>query len=111
MFKTRVLLVTVVAALALSTGTASALTLSDPVPLPKSLPGDNQMQGGEPSLAFDPTGDGHLYSVAPGGNDKGINFWGSADNGNSWQYVRTIGAQSPPGGEDSDVDVGIDHKV
>ena len=90
---------------------SAALTLSDPVPLPKSLPGKDQMQGGEPSLSFDPSGDGHLYSVAPGGSPNGINFWGSADNGNTWQYVRTIGANSPPGGGDSDVEVGIDHKV
>ena len=67
------------------------------------------MQGGEPSLAFDPSGDGHLYSVAPGGADKGVNFWGSADNGATWQYVRTIGSNA--GGGDSDIEVGIDHKV
>jgi hypothetical protein len=103
-------LVTVVAGLSISTATASAdLTFGTPAPLPKSLPQDHQMQGGEPSLAFDPSGDGHLYSVAPGGEDKGINFWASPDGGNSWQYVRTIGSSA--GGGDSDVEVGIDHKV
>jgi hypothetical protein len=92
------------------TASASAdLTFGTPAPLPKSLPQDHQMQGGEPSLAFDPNGDGHLYSVAPGGEDKGINFWASPDGGNSWQYVRTIGSSA--GGGDSDVEVGIDHKV
>ena len=111
MFKTRHLLVAVVALAALPTSAAMALTVSDPVPLPKSLPGSGQMQGGEPSLAFDPTGDGHLYSVTPGGSDKGVNFWASSDGGNSWQYVKTIGAATPVGGGDSDVDVGIDHKV
>ena len=92
------------------TASASAdLTFGTPAPLPKSLPQDHQMQGGEPSLAFDPNGDGHLYSVAPGGEDKGVNFWASPDGGNSWQYVRTIGSSA--GGGDSDVEVGIDHKV
>src|SRR3954454_3849522 len=109
MSKTRFLLVAVVAALAIPTSTATALTLSDPAALPKSLPGDGQMQGGEPSLAFDPTGDGHLYSVAPGGSDKGVNFWASPDRGNTWQYVRTIGSSA--GGGDADVEVGIEHKV
>src|SRR4051794_19522701 len=106
----RVLLVAVVAGALLPTSSAlGALTFSEPAPLPDSLPGDNQMQGGEPSLAFDPSGDGHLYSVAPGGKDKGVNFWASPDGGNSWQYFRTIG--SSVGGGDSDVEVGIDHKV
>jgi hypothetical protein len=92
------------------TGVASAaLTFSDPAALPKSLPQDHQMQGGEPSMAFDPSGDGHLYAVAPGGEDKGVNFWASPDGGNSWNYVRTIGSSA--GGGDSDIEVGIDHKV
>src|SRR6478609_6731132 len=103
-------LVTVVAVVLIPTASASAdLMFGTPAPLPKSLPQDHQMQGGEPSLAFDPSGDGHLYSVAPGGEDKGINFWASPDGGNSWQYVRTIGSSA--GGGDSDVEVGIDHKV
>src|SRR4051794_39295498 len=102
--------VTVVAFLLLLTAPASAaLTFSDPAALPKSLPGTGQMQGGEPSIAFDPSGDGHLYSVAPGGEDKGVNFWASPDGGNTWNYVRTIGSSA--GGGDSDVEVGIDHKV
>jgi hypothetical protein len=87
----------------------AALTMSDPAALPKSLPGTGQMQGGEPSLAFDPGGNGHLYSVAPGGADKGVNFWASPDGGNTWNYVRTIGSSA--GGGDSDVEVGIDHKA
>jgi hypothetical protein len=110
MSRFRCLLVTVVAFALIPTGTAAAaLTFSDPAPLPKSLPQAHQMQGGEPSLAFDPSGDGHLYSVAPGGEDKGINFWASPDGGNTWNYVRTIGSSA--GGGDSDVEVGIDHKV
>src|SRR3954453_12217233 len=110
MSRFRCVLVTVVVCVLVPTSAASAaLTFSGPAPLPKSLPGDHQMQGGEPSMAFDPTGDGHLYAVAPGGEDKGVNFWASADRGNTWQYVRTIG--SNVGGGDSDVEVGIDHKV
>src|SRR4051794_15019428 len=99
----------VAGAMLVLTSSASALTLSDPAALPKSLPQEHQMQGGEPSMAFDPTGDGHLYSVAPGGEDKGVNFWASPDGGNTWNYVRTIGSSA--GGGDSDVEVGIDHKV
>jgi hypothetical protein len=110
MSRCRCLLVTVVAFVLVPTAAASAaLTFGDPVPLPKSLPEAHQMQGGEPSLAFDPTGDGHLYSVAPGGEDKGINFWASPGGGDSWNYVRTIGSSA--GGGDSDVEVGFDHKV
>jgi hypothetical protein len=113
MSKTRVVFVAVVALLALPTASASALKLSDPVALPNSLPGPNQMAGGEPSLAFDPTGDGHLYSVAPNGgasdNGTGVNFWASADGGNNWYLAKAVGSEA--GGGDSDVDVGLDHKV
>src|SRR3954464_5677432 len=110
MSRFRCVLLTVVVCVLVPTSAASAaLTFSGPAPLPKSLPGDHQMQGGEPSLAFDPTGDGHLYAVAPGGEDKGVNFWASADGGNFWNYFRTIGSSA--GGGDSDVEVGIDHKV
>jgi hypothetical protein len=110
----RVVSVIVALLFVIPTATASAaLNLSDPVPLPNSLPGPNQMAGGEPSLAFDPTGDGHLYSVAPNGgssdNGTGVNFWASADDGNSWYLAKAVG--SGAGGEDSDVDAGIDHKV
>src|SRR3954451_19240128 len=110
MSRFRCVLVTVVVCVLVPTSAASAaLTFSDPAALPKSLPQDHQMQGGEPSLAFDPTGDGHLYAVAPGGEDKGVNFWASADGGNFWKYFRTIGSSA--GGGDSDVEGGIDHKV
>src|SRR3954453_4871230 len=110
MSRFRCVLVTVVVCVLVPTSAASAaLTFSDPAALPKSLPQDHQMQGGEPSLAFDPAGDGHLYAVAPGGEDKGVNFWASADGGNSWNYVRTIGSSA--GGGDSDGEGGIDPKV
>src|SRR3954466_8297015 len=110
MSRFRCVLVTVVVCVLLPTAAASAaLTFSDPAALPKSLPQKHQMQGGEPSMAFDPPADGHLYAVAPGGEDKGVNFWASPDGGNTWKYVRTIGSSA--GGGDSDVEVGIDHKV
>lgn len=111
MTRTTLLLTVLALTLALLTGTAYAsLSFTDPAPLPRSLPGDNQLQGGEPSLAFDPAGDGHFYAVAPGGDgSNGVSFWGSADDGLHWPYVRAIGSQA--GGGDSDVDVGIDHTV
>src|SRR3954466_14532325 len=104
-----VVVVVVTALLVLTSAASAALTLSDPAALPQSLPQAHQMQGGEPSMAFDPTGDGHLYAVAPGGEDQGVNFWASPNGGNTWQFVHTIGSNA--GGGDSDVEVGIDHKV
>ena len=103
--RTRLLLAVLAVALTASTGTAwAAFNFTDPVALPKSLPdakGNTEMQGGEPSLAFDPSGDGHLYSVAPGGQGPGgVNFWGSADNGVTWSYIG-----SPPG-FDAQTDLG-----
>ena len=110
MRRTLVGLAVLAAAFAASTATASAVGFSDPAALPQSLPGDNQLQGGEPSLAFDASGDGHLYAVAPGGKDgKGVGFWPSADNGATWHDVRAIGSFA--GGFDSDVDVLPDHTV
>jgi hypothetical protein len=106
--------VTTVAALAAAlTGAAAAqaaFNFSDPVALPKSLPGDDQFQGGEPSMAFDPAGDGHLYAVAPGSDgSNGVGFWASPDNGAAWPIAKPIGSLA--GGFDSDIEVGIDHTV
>src|SRR3954463_6003256 len=110
MSRFRCVLVTVVVCVLVPTSAASAaLTFSDPAALPKSLPQAHQMQGGEPSMAFDPTGDGHLYAVAPGGEDKGGQWWASPQGGNTPRYVRTIGSSA--GGGDSDVEGHIDHKV
>lgn len=107
------LLALVVALVAIPTSTAGALTVSDPAALPKSLPGKGQLSGGEPSLAFDPTGNGYLYSVAPNGgasdNGTGVNFWASPDGGNSWTQAKSVGSSA--GGGDSDVEVGNDHKI
>jgi hypothetical protein len=106
-----VLVLALLAIAASSPGTAqAALGFTDPAALPKSLPGTGQLPGGEPSLAFDPTGDGHFYAVAPGGDGTlGVGFWGSADGGLTWPYVRAVG--SAAGGGDSDVEAGIDHTV
>src|SRR5436853_2548339 len=111
MTRTLLLVFLVAGALAAVTGTAQAgLSFTGPAALPKSLPGKGQLQGGEPSLAYDPSGDGHVYSVAPGGDgSNGVSFWGSSDGGLTFPYARAIGSQA--GGGDSDVDVGIDHTV
>lgn len=93
-----------------TSGANAAIGFTDPAALPRSLPGDKQLPGWEPSLAFDPTGDGHFYAVAPGGEDgKGAAFWGSADDGLTWPFVRAVGSQA--GGLDSDVEAGIDHTI
>jgi hypothetical protein len=77
--------------------------------------------GGEPSLAFDPSGNGSVYVVAPqgiptganlllgGAVTKGIGFWASHDHGRSFPVTSNIG--SALGGGDSDVDVAPDHSV
>lgn len=77
--------------------------------------------GGEPSAAFDPSGNGSVYVVAPqgiptglntltgGAATKGIGFWASHDHGRSFPINSNIG--SGLGGGDSDVDVAADHSV
>lgn len=87
--------------------------------LPKSVPGEQPFyDGGEPSLSFDPTGDGHVYIAAPqglpsaldSGDEKvGVAFWGSDDGGRTWPVALRTGVGT--GGGDSDVEVGIDHSV
>ena len=77
------------AALLLAAAGASAARLSFSVPaqLPHGDPhGTPYLAGGEPSLAFDPAGDGHVYVTAPqgipaavggvlGGNSQGVAYW------------------------------------
>lgn len=84
--------------------------------------------GGEPSMAFDPSGNGAVYVAAPqsiptGLNpvlgatgifsaapaDKGIGFWASYDHGRTFPVSSNVG--SAVGGGDSDVDVAKDHTV
>ena len=79
--------------------------------------------GGEPSIAFDPSGDGHVYVTAPqfiptavdhalgAGPDSatGAAAWASADHGLSWPFAVNTGAAN--GGGDTDVEIGDDHSV
>lgn len=79
--------------------------------------------GGEPSIAFDPSGDGHVYVSAPQfiptavdnalgvGPDSstGAAAWASSDHGVSWPFAVNTGAAN--GGGDTDVEVGDDHSV
>jgi len=83
---------------------------SAPQALPGSLPSNDQFQGGEPSVAFDGSGNGHVYAVAPGADgSNGVGFWRSDDHGLTWHAAQAIG--SGLGGGDSDVEVGNDHTV
>lgn len=77
--------------------------------------------GGEPSVSFDPAGNGSVYIVAPqgipaglnyalgGAATKGIGFWASHDGGKSFPITSNIA--SSVGGGDSDVEVAKDHSV
>ncbi len=108
-----VLLATIVATLAF-TASAQALEFTSPQQLPK-------WAGGEPSLTFDPSGNGDTYVTAPQGipsaagaaigaaATKGVGFWGSHDGGVSFPEVLNTGSGS--GGGDSDVEVGADGTV
>src|SRR4051795_3456335 len=101
---------------ALSFGPANQLSHGDP----KAHP---YWSGGEPSLAFDPNGDGHVYVSAPqfiptgvdnalGAGpdaDVGVGTWASADGGASFPISVLTGAKN--GGGDSDVEVLQDHTV
>src|SRR5690242_5472911 len=101
-------LLAALAALAFAPATLAAdVQFSKPLQLPKSKP-DGPLAGGEPSVAFDPTGDGHVYADAPGG-PSGVSFWASDDGGNSWPVAKAIGSSA--GGGDTDVEVGVDHTV
>jgi hypothetical protein len=72
-------------------------------------PPKGDLQGGEPSVAFDRDGR-HVYVVAPGGGENGgVGFWRSRDGGRRFSHGRSLGSLF--GGGDSDVDVGPDHTV
>ena len=78
-----------------------------PLKLPQSKP-EGPLAGGEPSVAYDPTGDGHVYADAPGG-PQGVSFWASRDGGDTWPIAKPLGSQA--GGGDTDVEVGGDHTI
>ena len=83
-------------------------SFTHPVKLLNSPP-KGELQGGEPSVAFDPDGR-WVYVVAPGGGENGgVGFWRSPDRGRSFPRGRSLG--SLVGGGDADVDVGPDHTV
>src|SRR3954447_8210031 len=101
-------------ALALAATTASALEYTTPKQL-------QQFAGGEPSLTYDPNGNGNVFVTAPqgvpsaagavisGGPLKGVGFWGSHDGGLNFPEVLNTG--SGTGGGDSDVEVANDGTV
>lgn len=89
---------------AYSAARPNAATFAKPIELP-------EFDGGEPSLAIDPSGNGGVYVTAPQGlgGGKGIGFWGSNDHGRTFRLRSRIG--SSVGGGDSDVEVGKDGTV
>src|SRR3954452_1777080 len=123
----RALLSLGLAALLVAAGADSALAdglqVGAPPLLPPGTPNKpDYLSGGEPSIAFDPNGDGHLYVTAPefvpaalnttfGITDgrKGVAYWASDNGGASWPRVGLTGTQN--GGGDSDVEVMRDHTV
>jgi hypothetical protein len=102
---------------------AAGLSFTPPVQLPHGDPAQKPFYGGgEPSIAFDPSGDGHVYVTAPQGiptaagaalgvsdSAQGVVFWGSGDHGASFPNTQITGAGN--GGGDSDVEVLGDHTV
>ena len=107
---TRRLIALLSASVLLAPATAHALQYSDPVPMPNSPPADGGLPGGEPSFVFDPSGDGHAYVVAPGGDGTvGVGFWSSTDGAKTFGPGRAVGSFG--GGGDSEVETGADHTV
>jgi hypothetical protein len=107
-------------------GTAATAGAARPAPLAWTTPYKlGPWAGGEPSVAFDPSGNGSVYIVAPQGipsgagvllnalgspsGTKGIGFWASHDHGRTFPFNANVG--SAVGGGDSDVDVAPDHSV
>jgi hypothetical protein len=111
------------AALLLLLGSVSSATAAVSFTKPLQLPfvsGSTEFSGGEPSMAFDPTGNGALYITAPegvpavvaapfGGPGQGVGFWASRTAGRTWPGPKAVG--SVTGGGDSDVAVQTDHTV
>lgn len=106
----RSLVLALLALAAPATAQAAPYAFSAPQALPGSPP-QGSATGGEPSLAFDPSGDGHVYVSAPQRRPPaaGVNFWRSADHGATFQGPAVFG--SAGGGSDSDVLAGYDHTV
>ncbi len=97
-----------VLAIAAPTAPARGVSFTRPLKLPNSPP-KGELQGGEPSVAFDPGGR-FVYVAAPGGGENGgVGFWRSSDGGRTFPRGKSLGSKL--GGGDSDVDVGPDHTV
>jgi hypothetical protein len=111
-------------ALAVPTTAAAGVGFGPPQLLAHGDPGAHPYwSGGEPSLTFDPSGDGHAYVTAPQfiptavdhalgeGPDAGVGVgvWSSADGGQTFPVTTLTGAAN--GGGDSDVEVLGDHTV
>src|SRR4051794_16611134 len=100
-------LLAAVAVLVTDTARAETPVFTPPLKLPNSKP-EGALAGGEPSVAYDPTGDGHVYAAAPGGSNA-VSFWASRDGGDTWPIAKGIG--SAIGGGDTDVEVASDHTI
>ncbi|MFN2626113.1 MAG: hypothetical protein ABR520_08530 [Mycobacteriales bacterium] len=109
-------LIAVTAALLAVPAVALAAPKSNPAPKfapPVTLSG---FSGGEPSVAFDPSGNGWVYVDAPqsipsvvDNQQRGVGLWASHDGAR--HFAPGINVGSYVGGGDSDVEVGIDHTV
>src|SRR4051794_3461424 len=122
-------LVTLLVAAGADSALADGLQFGAPLLLPHGTPNKpDYLSGGEPSIAFDPNGDGHLYVTAPQfiptgvnhacnqiiecsptNSPTGIGYWASDDHGASWPRSGNTGTAN--GGGDSDVVVLPDHSV
>jgi hypothetical protein len=121
----RTVFVTIVALLgAAPAAHAGSLAFGPLTRLPNGDPAAHPYwSGAEPSIAFDPSGNGHVYVSAPqfiptavdnalgAGPDAatGAAAWGSGDHGLSWPDAVLTGAAN--GGGDTDVEVADDHSV
>jgi hypothetical protein len=116
------LLAAAVAALAAPATASAALSFGPAQQLPHGDPNAHPYySGGEPSLTYDPTGNGHAYVTAPQGipsalggavgadANQGVSEWASSDGGQSFPVNVLTGAGN--GGGDSDVEVLPDHTV
>jgi hypothetical protein len=102
---------------------AGGLAFEEPFQLPHGNPDQHPfLNGGEPSIGFDPSGDGHVYVTAPqsvpsvvnpvagiSDSPQGVGYWASADHGKTWPISGNTG--SLIGGGDSDVEVLPNHRV
>src|SRR3954453_19414114 len=118
------LLAAAVSLLTAGSALAAGLQFSAPVQLPNGNPDAHPYySGGEPSIAFDPNGDGHVYVTAPQfiptgvdnaaaqGPDSNVrvSVLSSSDSGQSFPLNVLTGASN--GGGDSDVEVLQDPSV